>query len=202
MLSLVAAVRSGDLAEVRRLVKKAGSWDFRSVGGDLLRSASFQGHLRVVQYLVYRGADIRDAVNHCVRVASLRGHLALVRYLVSIGADIRASKNQCVRWASRSGHFAAAQYLVSAGADIRADANWYARLSRRVEVASLLVAFGAPRGLIPRAIDALAPTAGGIRAVYFWWVPRCYDRGRRAGRRMARRSLFGFLRTLEARVPR
>ena len=32
------------------------------------------------------------------------------------------------------------------------------------------------------------------RAVFFWWVPRCYDRGRRAGRRMTRRNLREYLR--------
>ena len=31
-------------------------------------------------------------------------------------------------------------------------------------------------------------------AAYFWWVPRCYGRGRRAGARMARRNLAAFRR--------
>jgi hypothetical protein len=50
--------------------------------------------------------------------ASIDGHLATVQYLVSQGADVTAQDNKAVWWASECGHLATVQYLVSQGADV------------------------------------------------------------------------------------
>ena len=133
--------------------------------------ASWHGLELVVRRLADLGVDIRAFDDEYVRWASRGGHLATVRFLVSLGADVCAAGHECMLAAAFGGHATVVRYLVAAGA--------YARNAppRSVAVSYQASAFG-------RA----------ARRAYFAWVPRCYDRGRRVGRRMARRNLRDYQR--------
>jgi ankyrin repeat protein len=95
-----------------------------------VRWASRNGHLKVVEYLVSVGADIHSDNDCTTRWASHNGHLEVVQYLVSVGANIHAIDDCAVRWASSNGHFEVVEYLVSVGADIHADNDYAIRWAR------------------------------------------------------------------------
>ena len=147
---------------------------------------------RCLQYVIFTPAGVKYVVRYGVRygvqygggtilprpvvfhtaVDSEKTRVAVMRYLVSLGADTR----ECAQLAGsvQESTLGVARYLVSLGA----------AQACRGEVARLLVAFGAPAPSLP----------GAARAAYLWWGPRCYARGRRAGRRMARRNYLEYRR--------
>lgn len=51
---------------------------------DALISASRNGHLEIVKYLVESGADIRRTYNVLIKKASKNGHQAIINYLKSL----------------------------------------------------------------------------------------------------------------------
>ena len=165
-----------------------------------VRSASYLGRRATVQLLIKFGADIRRWDDYCVRWASTGGYLSIVQNLVNHGADIHANNNECLHGAAKGGHGAVVRYLVSVGAVIRANCTQTLSAFGRTDIVRYLVTAGAcePIGKYARwpADDAGAKRGRAARCAYLWWVPRCYDRGRRAGRRMGRRNFAAYARML------
>ena len=101
-------------------------------GNYYLWAASRDGDLRLAQYSVQCGANVRAYGDECVRVASKRGHASVVRFLVERGADVRAHDDECVRVASMCGHLPIVRLLVEeCGADVRVCADACVREASR-----------------------------------------------------------------------
>ena len=92
-----------------------------------LRFASANGHLEVVKYLALLGANINAYDDNSLRLASEKGHLEVVKYLVSLGADIHSCYDFALGLASKNGYIEVVKYLVSLGADIDADNDYAVR---------------------------------------------------------------------------
>ena len=209
MEELIEAVKRGDPDEVRRLTSNVTNVDIQRC----VNAAAIVGHEPIVRLFVGLGADVCASYNHCVRHASEYGNLAVVRYLVGVGADIHVRNEECVQEASWGNHVAVVRYLVSLGADVRAQddlAIRWAYLNESADAMQYLAEVGAnilncvnvpslpiERRLALSRSSMLSNGANHRRAVqqlYFGWIPRCYNRGRRAGRRMTRRNLCDYLR--------
>ena len=78
--------------------------------------ASQNGHIKLVKYLVEKGADFRYDNNYAIRWASENGHLEVVKYLVEKGADFKTDDNYSVRAAFQNGYDEIVTYLVGKGA--------------------------------------------------------------------------------------
>ena len=99
-----------------------------------LRSASYNGYLDIVRYLVSKGAIIHARNDYGLIWASLRGHIDVVKYLVGVGANIHAQDDAALRWASGNGHLDIVKYLVELkpdGANIHADNDYALRNARK-----------------------------------------------------------------------
>ena len=114
--------KSPELLYLSMLVVKRNYYIYYSKNRALM-SASEEGHLEIVKYLVENGADVTVEDNFPVRSASEDGHLSVVKYLTEHGADITATNNFAVIHASRNGHLPVVKYLVEHGADITAQDN-------------------------------------------------------------------------------
>ncbi len=106
-----------------------------SLGANILNDYAFcrasgHGHLDIVQYLVYLGANIHAYNEHALQLAAREGHLEIVQYLVSLGANIHANNNAALQSAAKEGHLEVVLYLVSLGADILND-NYALRWSSK-----------------------------------------------------------------------
>lgn len=85
---------------------------------DVVKMASRDNHLDIIQYLVSLGADVTADDNCAMRHASINGHLEVAKYLVSLGTDVTADDNCAVKWASENEHLDVVEYLVSVGATL------------------------------------------------------------------------------------
>jgi len=94
------AAKTGDLAQVKQLVKAGGNVDERDVAERTALSwAAGARHVEVVQFLLEKGADVnaRDFANYTVlQHAVMDGDLAAVELLVENGADVNAKDNEGV----------------------------------------------------------------------------------------------------------
>ena len=127
-------------------------------------------------------------LNSCLIVAACEGHEAVARYLVGLGADPHASMP--IARASINGRLAVVRLLVGFGVSraLFDQCIWFATYHERPKVVHYLA------GLAAGASGRAAEHRRAAGQAYFWWVPRCYDRGRRAGRRAARRNFRAYLR--------
>ncbi len=101
---------------------------------DALRSASMNGHLGVVKYLIELkpdGANIHADDDGALRLASMNGHIKVIKYLVGLGVNIHTYDDLALRWASMNGHIEVVKYLVGLGADIHAGEDAALRYSSR-----------------------------------------------------------------------
>ena len=86
--------------------------------GTPLHSASFEGHLQVVRYLLRQGVDvnIRDSADDTpLLLASWQGHLDVVQFLLEHGADVNLlddEHNAPLTLAAYSGHVNVVQLLL------------------------------------------------------------------------------------------
>lgn len=87
-------------------------------------NASESGNLEIAKYLVEHGANIHAGDERALRIASKNGHLNIVKYLVSLGADIHAENEESLRWAIINEHLDVAKYLVREGANIQNAIIW------------------------------------------------------------------------------
>ncbi len=114
---------------------------------DALHWAARRGHLNIIKYLVFMGADIHDDNECALRYACAYGHLEVVKYLVSIGADINInSKWPALFYASEHMQEEIIRYLISIGANIHSNTEYalYAACSNnKLQLVKYLVSLGA-----------------------------------------------------------
>ena len=116
----------GFLELVEQLVLKYPQYASARGGicGTALHSASYQGHLQVVRYLLRHGVDvnIRDSGKDTpFLLASWEGHSDVAQCLLEHGADVELRDqfdNTPLILAARCGHFDAVQFLLEHNADV------------------------------------------------------------------------------------
>ena len=85
---------------------------------DQFISASGNGDLKMVEYLVKNGANVTALDNSAVIWASIHGHLKMVEYLVKNGADVTDQDNSAIFWTNRNGHLKIVDFLLKNGASM------------------------------------------------------------------------------------
>ncbi len=129
--SLIMACRNGHYEVVEYLIEscsanleQSGLVNFEGEnieGAPPLWCASAAGHLRIVKYLVSKGANVNSTTKSnstALRAACFDGHIEIVRYLVENNADIEIANRHghtCLMIACYKGHLAISKYLISRG---------------------------------------------------------------------------------------
>lgn len=156
-MDLFAAVMSGKLAEVKRLIQAGAKVNDRKKDGITpLMLAIFQGEAKLTEYLIKQGADVnlRNEIGQtALMIAAIGGHKCIIEQLVLAGADVRAVDNEkrnAVAWAACRGDF---PEVISMLAVIGADYNgrdirgltplMYAALLGHADSAGMLLTVGA-----------------------------------------------------------
>jgi ankyrin repeat protein len=132
--SLIMACRNGHYDVVEYLVEhcqsnleQSGLVNFEGEnieGAPPLWCASAAGHLKIVKYLVSKGANVNSTTKSnstALRAACFDGHVEIVKFLVENNADIEIANRHghtCLMIACYKGHFAIAKYLISKEADL------------------------------------------------------------------------------------
>jgi ankyrin repeat protein len=78
-----------------------------------LSDAAVAGDLKIVKYLVEKGANVHYHYEYPLRCAAFNGHLEVVKYLVEKGADISVYDHSALKLALAYGWFNIALYLKS-----------------------------------------------------------------------------------------
>ncbi|XP_076443656.1 protein fem-1 homolog A-like [Babylonia areolata] len=131
---LILACKNGHLELVKFMVEDCGvnisqTGSVRFDGEDIegappLWCAAAAGHVEVVRYLVFKGADINKTTRSNstpLRAACYDGHLKVVRFLVQRKADIEIANRHghtCLMIACYKGHCDVVRYLLTRGADL------------------------------------------------------------------------------------
>ena len=132
--SLIMACRNGHFEVVEYLVEycqasleQTGLVNFENEnieGAPPLWCASAAGHLKIVKYLVSKGANVNSTTKSnstALRAACFDGHIDIVKFLVENSADIEIANRHghtCLMIACYKGHLAIAKYLISRQADL------------------------------------------------------------------------------------
>jgi hypothetical protein len=117
--AMYGAARGGCQGIIEHLI----SLKVRLLSNDVMRIAAEEGHLEIVEYLVFLGAsDFNDAMY----LAAKEDHINLVKYFISLGAT---DFNEAMYGAARGGHREMVKYLISLGANnfkeaIESAAGW------------------------------------------------------------------------------
>ena len=88
-----------------------------------LMSAVLNNNIKIIEYLVSKGADIKGILNEAFMHAYRRGDLNIINYLVERGADVQARNNEALMQACIRGDLNIINYLVERGADVQARNN-------------------------------------------------------------------------------
>jgi ankyrin repeat protein len=79
-----------------------------------LRFAAERGNLKVVKYLISKGAKIHGSYDYALRYAAMRGHYKVVKYLVQKGGEFSPyNVDTAASWACKCGHRRVARYLLN-----------------------------------------------------------------------------------------
>lgn len=123
--SLIRAARSGNLKRVLDFIEdelvdiNASNQN----GLTALHSASKEGHVRIVEELIARGANVHAKTNRgntALHIASLAGHEPVVRMLINNGADVNAqsaSGFSALYMASQENHVQIVKLLLASNAN-------------------------------------------------------------------------------------
>jgi uncharacterized protein len=129
--SLVTAVRSGDAAAVRVLLKPPNSANAADADGTTaLHWATDRDDLSIAQLLVRAGANVKAANRYGVTPmysAAVNGNAAMIELLLNGGADVDAALPEGetpLMTAARTGHVDAVRMLLKRGANVNAVEKW------------------------------------------------------------------------------
>lgn len=91
---------------------------------EALIASAKKGHLKIVQYLIEMGANVRTKKDLALLSASKK-HL-------EVGADIHAKDDQALTWSAENGRLEIVKYLVENGANIHAKDNWGTKKKHKI----------------------------------------------------------------------
>lgn len=128
----VASVEAGELTMVDFFLKNGAEID--TSAGLALNYASLHGDLKLVKYLVEKGANINiePFVATPLSEAVQGGHLEVVKYLVEKGANVNANNKQALKYAIALNNLEIVKYLAEHGADFYSNNNWGLRFSEEI----------------------------------------------------------------------
>ena len=101
-----------------RLVKKSWHSCTGVAINRILLWAIKYGYLKIIQFLVEKGADIHICSEDPLHLAADEGYLEIVKFLLEQGADIHASNEFALRCAAEHDHLEIIKYLLQQGANI------------------------------------------------------------------------------------
>lgn len=127
------------------------------------------GHLDILQWLVSKGADIREWNDFCLRVACMRSQIEIVQFLIQNGADI----------------YRKAKYTGSTALDI-------ALMYEDWKILTYFLNLGVDYKLSTHSL-VLDKAIKAQKKIYFWWIQICYDHRRKVGQRMMEKSWQKYL---------
>jgi ankyrin repeat protein len=206
-IALVEAARGGDVAGVSELLERGTDPDRPILFASALAHAAGQGHSRVVELLLERGADIEGGRGLSpLACAARHGHDDVVRLLVERGADIEGDAGgpgTALFQASETGRLSTVRLLLELGAAVdaktekRATPLLIATVDGHLEVVLQLIEAGADLDCTDRSgdtalhhaahnssaaiVEALVK-AGADRAAADKYGDTAYDLGKRAGK--------------------
>jgi outer membrane protein assembly factor BamB len=123
---IIEAIKTGDIAQVKRLMDKGSGPNVRHKGGaSALRWAAVYGHRDIVILLLDHGAKVnmeqRGAREEQLIVSTIRGESQQVTDLLARGADVDAraeAGHTALHWASAMGHAHLVKLLLQQGAEV------------------------------------------------------------------------------------
>ncbi|BEU15928.1 hypothetical protein wHmcTK_11110 [Wolbachia pipientis] len=152
------AVRSGNLAEVKILLKKGADVNAKDETYFMtpLHYATVYGHKEIVELLIEKGADVnaKDETDFTtLHYATVYGHKEIVELLIEKGADVNAKDETDfmtpLHYATVYGHKEIVELLIEKGADVNAKDETdftplhYATVYGHKEIVELLIEKGA-----------------------------------------------------------
>lgn len=154
---LISYAANGQLDDLKELVEQGISVNSKNEDGvTALMGASLKGHLRVVQYLTSKRADLNVKESQyewtALMLASKGGRLDIVKHLVAKGAHINMkAKNgkTALMIAAHNGHLGVVKYLIAKGAKVNERAKHdttaivFAAMAGHLDVVKYLIAKGA-----------------------------------------------------------
>ncbi|MCK4292302.1 MAG: ankyrin repeat domain-containing protein, partial [Planctomycetes bacterium] len=155
--SLLGAVISGDIEQVKLLISQGADIDAKDEDGRTpLHTAAKAGHLDIVKLLISKGADVNVRSTEeltPLHAAARAGHLDMAKLLISEGVDVssdsQAWESTPLHSAAHKGRLDMVKLLVAKGAKLeKKNFNgqtplYLAAYSNRLEVADFLLAKGA-----------------------------------------------------------
>jgi uncharacterized protein len=159
-LSMVKAVKAGDAAAVRVLLKQPNAANAAEADGTTaLHWAVDRDEFAVAQMLVRAGANVKAANRYGVTPmysATVNGNAPMIQLLIEAGADVNAALPEGetpLMTAARTGKVEAVKVLLEHGADVNVKEKWknqtalmWAAHEGNAETVKLLVAAGAKVG--------------------------------------------------------
>jgi hypothetical protein len=123
---LFKAVQTNDLPALQKGLAKGFDVDSTDPRGfSLLMTASREGHVGIVSYLLRQKASVnrRNAVGEtALMLAAFRGNLDVIKVLHKAGADVNHSGWAPLHYAAYEGHAAVCRYLIENDAEVEAKA--------------------------------------------------------------------------------
>jgi ankyrin repeat protein len=156
-LSMVKAVKAGDAATVRALLKRPNAANAAEADGtSALHWAVDRDDLAVAQMLVRAGANVKAANRYGVTPmysAAVNGNASMIQLLIEAGADVNTvlpEGETPLMTAARTGKIDAVKVLLEHGADVNVKEKWknqtalmWAAHEGNAETVRLLIAAGA-----------------------------------------------------------
>jgi uncharacterized protein len=129
MRNLVAAIKSGDIAKVKKIITNDKTSIKEATGTRILSEAVKQENMKIVSLLIELGAEVNDEDRVIydnetpLAIAAYKGNLEIVKLLIDAGAIVNIPLKDPEYWtplmcAVMSGDFEVVKFLVEAGADV------------------------------------------------------------------------------------